>query len=93
MLALFSNHVRVVHLYGQRCRAVVVDVVVVVNEVAGSGEKRGRKLHFVIDVQEEGDAAIVRVVGDVGPTADDGNTLQSRQRNSEGDTNVGAYPE
>ena len=79
-------------MYGQRCRAVVVDVVVV-DEVAGSGKKRGRKFHFVIDVEKEGDAAVVRVVGDVSATANDGNTLQARQRNSEGDTNIGANPE
>ena len=48
---------------------------------------------FVLDVQEKGDWAEVRVVGDVGAAADDGDAFQPGQRHRQRDPHVGAHPQ
>ena len=93
MLALFPDHVGVFHGHWQRRRTVIVVVDDVVVQVADGRQQAGRQLNFVIDVQKEGDAAVVGVVADVGSAADDRNSFKSRQGHSQRDADVRPHPE
>ena len=57
----------------------------------GRRRRHGSRPH--LQRQEEGDGSAVRVERHVGPTADDGHTLETRQRDRHRDADVGADPQ